>query len=176
MNADGNAAVDIENDSNGEQFLTFMLDNEECGVKILDVQEIKGWMPVTPIPCTQDYVLGVVNLRGSIVPVIDLRLKFNLPQEEHTSKTAIIIVRTEINNQGRLMGLVVDEVSEVYSLKSSEVHESGANKSSIGGDYIRGLGVFEDKLVILINLDQVILSSLDELPEEVEDKGEADAD
>ncbi len=169
MNIENNMAIDIDNQSNGEQFLTFMLEKEECGLEILDVQEIKGRMAITPIPCTKEYVLGVVNLRGAIVPVIDLRLRFLLPPKKHTANTAIIIARVEIEGQTRLVGLVVDEVSEVYTLNENEIHESGTKSSSIGGDFVRGLGVFEEKLVILINLHEVVVSSLVDIPDSIEE-------
>ena len=107
-----------------DQFLTFILGNEEYGIEILKVQEIKSWGPFTPIPNAPEYVLGVINLRGAIVPIVDLRSRFGLPPQEYTTTTAIIIVHTEVDDQPRIIGLVVDQVSDCLLYTSPSPRDS----------------------------------------------------
>ncbi len=145
----------------GEQYLTFVLDGEEYAIEILKVQEIKSWAPVTPIPCSPQYLLGVINLRGAIVPVVDLRQKFGLESREFTPTTAVIIVRATDSEQQRVAGLVVDQVAEVYHLQSAQIQDSSAVAASIDSDFISGLAQIDDKLVIMINLERIIDSSLE---------------
>lgn len=145
----------------GEQYLTFVLGNEEYAIEILKVQEIKSWSPVTPIPCSPDYLLGVINLRGAIVPVVDLRQKFGLDSKEFTPVTAVIIVRATDSDQQRVAGMVVDQVAEVYHLQSGQIQESAGIAASIDADFISGLAQIDEKLVIMINLENIIDSSLE---------------
>ncbi len=147
----------------GEQYLTFLLAEEEYAVEILKVQEIKSWGPVTPVPCSPGYVLGVINLRGAIVPVVDLRLLFNLPEAEYTSTTAVVIVRSMLGGQLRVVGLVVDKVAEVYHLGADNIQQSTSISSNLGGQFFSGLGHIEEKLVIMIDLDRLVAVGLDEL-------------
>lgn len=151
-----------------DQYLTFMLGKEEYGVEILKVQEIKSWGTYTRLPRAPEHVLGVINLRGAIVPIVDLRLRFGLQQEAHTATTAIIIVRSEIDDHERIVGLVVDSVSEVYHLDSESIQEQSDLAGFIRGRYIRGLGQIEDKMVIILDLDPVIESSIDPDEEKLE--------
>lgn len=145
----------------GEQYLTFLLDSEEYAVEILKVQEIKSWSTVTPVPCAPEYLLGVINLRGAIVPIIDLRSRFCLEGIERTPSTAVIIVRATDSDQQRIAGLVVDQVAEVYHLQAEKIQDSVDIAGSIDADYICGLAQADDKLIILINLDRIILTSLE---------------
>ena len=110
-----------EKDSTSGQFLTFILDNEEYAIEILRVQGIQGWDRVTPIPNTPEYILGVINLRGSIVPILELRRRFELPSIDFGPTTVVIIVKILDNENERTLGIVVDAVSEVYSLPLDEV-------------------------------------------------------
>ena len=144
-----------------DQFLTFILGNEEYGIEILKVQEIKSWGPFTPIPNAPEYVLGVINLRGAIVPIVDLRSRFGLPPQEYTTTTAIIIVHTEVDDQPRIIGLVVDQVSEVYHLGADVIQNVDETSSGIDKGFIRGYGKIEEKLVILVNLEPIIASSME---------------
>lgn len=144
-----------------DQYLTFLLGDGEYGVEILKVQEIKSWGPYTPLPNSPDFLLGVINLRGAIVPIIDLRKRFDLPVVEYTSTTAIIIVRVECEEQHRVVGLVVDLVSDVYHLSQDAIQDDVDLTSEQHGNYIRGLGQIDDKMVILVNLEPVVSSSLD---------------
>lgn len=154
-----------DNADTADQYLTFLLGDGEYGVEILKVQEIKSWGPYTPLPNSPDYLLGVINLRGAIVPIIDLRKRFSLPVAEYTSTTAIIIVRVEDHNQTRVVGLVVDLVSDVYHLSQDAIQDDVDLTSDQHGKYIRGLGQIDEKMVILINLEPIVASSLDGLPE-----------
>lgn len=146
-----------------DQFLSFLIADEEYGIEILKVQEIKSWGAYTPLPKSPEYVLGVINLRGAIVPIIDLRCRFGLPTTEYTATTAVIIVRTESHEQSRIIGLVVDSVSEVYHLSQDAIQDASETGTSEKESYVRGFGQIDDKLVILVNLDPIISSSLGEL-------------
>lgn len=149
------------------QFLTFVLDSEEYAIDILQVQEIKSWSPVTRVPKSPAYLLGVINLRGSIVPIINLRQRFGLADSQFTSKTAVVIVRTEHEGQEKIMGLVVDRVSEVYHFTSSQIQSSSSMAGSVNSEFIAGLAKAEKQLVILLNLDRIVDSNLLESAQEV---------
>ncbi|MFK7891302.1 MAG: chemotaxis protein CheW [Granulosicoccus sp.] len=146
-----------------DQFLSFLIADEEYGIEILKVQEIKSWGQYTPLPKSPDYVLGVINLRGAIVPIIDLRCKFGLPPTEYTATTAVIIVRNEESDQSRIIGLVVDSVSEVYHLAPEAIQEAKEHTNSAKASYVRGFGQIGEKLVILVNLEPIIAASLDQM-------------
>lgn len=142
--------------ASGGQYLTFMLAGEEYGVEILRVQEIKGWDTATPIPNTPEHVLGVLNLRGEIVPVVDLRKRFKLPSVPYTSTTVVIVVK--MNNDGveRTVGLVVDAVADVYRLENNEVQVPPEMGNGIDTEYLNGLATVKDKMVILLDIDRLI--------------------
>lgn len=146
-----------------DQFLSFLIAGEEYGIEILKVQEIKSWGQYTPLPKSPDYVLGVINLRGAIVPIIDLRLRFGLPSTEYDATTAVIIVRAGVDDAERIIGLVVDSVSEVYHLSPDAIQEASESQTAEEGNYVRGFGQIEDKLVILVNLEPIITQSLGEI-------------
>ena len=115
--------VGADLDGNTEQFLTFILSDEEYGVDILRVQEIKGWDSVTNIPNTPKYVRGVINLRGTIVPIIDLRIRFSMEQREYGPTTVVIVLKVMSgDNDSRIMGIVVDGVSDVYNIKKENIN------------------------------------------------------
>jgi len=143
-----------------DQFLSFLIAGEEYGIEILKVQEIKSWGQYTPLPKSPDYVLGVINLRGAIVPIIDLRSRFGLPPTEYTATTAVIIVRTGVDDHARIIGLVVDSVSEVYHLSPDAIQDAAEGGNTEKASYVRGFGQISDKLVILVNLDPIISESL----------------
>jgi len=149
-----------------DQYLTFYLDDEEYGVEILKVQEIKSWGPYSPLPNTPDYLLGVINLRGAIVPIFDLRIRFSLPQQEYTATTATIIVHVEDEEKTRVAGLVVDRVSDVHHINENVIQDSAEVTGSKQASYIRGLGQIDKKMVILINLEPIVEHGLQELGED----------
>ncbi|MBX2881351.1 MAG: chemotaxis protein CheW [Granulosicoccus sp.] len=146
-----------------DQFLSFLIAEEEYGIEILKVQEIKSWGPYTPLPKSPDYVLGVINLRGAIVPIIDLRRRFGLPPTDYTATTAVIIVRTEDSEQARIIGLVVDSVSEVHHLTPDAIQDASEHPNAEKASYVRGFGQIGEKLIILVNLDPIIAASLQQI-------------
>ncbi|NTS76515.1 chemotaxis protein CheW [Catenovulum sp. SM1970] len=152
------AATDEEDESleDSSQFLTFLMADEEYGVDILKVQEIRGWEQSTAIPNAPDYVKGVLNLRGTIVPVIDLRIRFGLPAIEYSPITVVIVLKLEQAGKDKIMGIVVDAVSDVHTILDSQINQSpelGDNKNS---RFINGLGQAQDKMLILLNLNDVL--------------------
>ncbi len=149
------AVATLENVANKEgKFLTFELGNEEYGVEILKVKEIIGIMNITTVPQTPDYMKGVINLRGKVIPVLDLRLKFSMQEEEHTQETCIIVV--EVNNT--LIGIVVDRVSEVLEIKKEEIEAAPSFGQAIDTKFIMGLGKAKGKIIILLDIEKVLSS------------------
>ena len=140
----------------GGQYLTFMLAGEEYGVEILKVQEIKGWDNATPIPNTPEYVLGVLNLRGAVVPIIDLRQRFNLESIPYGATTVVIVVKMAHEDQERTVGLVVDAVADVYRLESTEIQPPPDRGGAVHTEFVRGLATVEEKMVILLEIDRLI--------------------
>lgn len=153
--------VDTDPQNSSDQYLTFVLAEEEYAVEIVKVQEIKSWSTVTPIPCSPEHVLGVINLRGAIVPIVDLRKQFNLPAWDGEGIRAVIIVRSEIDGSPRTLGLLVDEVSDVYHIQEKEIQECDQFSTTIGGNFISGLSQRDTSLVILIELERVVAHGLD---------------
>ncbi len=139
-----------------DQYLTFMLAGEEYGVDILRVQEIKGWDSVTPIPNTPDYILGVINLRGSVVPIVDLRGRFELSASQFGPTTVVIVLRTAGPQHDRTIGIVVDAVSEVYNVPEDAVGPAPDLGDAIDINFVKGLARVGDKLVILLDIDHLI--------------------
>ena len=138
------------------QYLTFFLAGEEYGVEILRVQEIKGWDSATPIPNTPEHVLGVLNLRGAIVPIIDMRKRFDLESVPYGPTTVVIVVKIVNENQARTVGLVVDAVSEVYKLEAGEIQTAPDMGGNISTEFVRGLATVEDKMLILLEIDELV--------------------
>ena len=152
-----------------DQYLTFMLAGEEYGVDILRVQEIKGWSGVTPMPNMPDYILGVINLRGTIVPVIDLRKKFDMGCIEFDQTTVVIVVRVnDSESNARTMGIVVDGVSEVYSVAQADLKPAPDFGGAISTESIMGLATLDDKMLILLDIDHLMNSGVLQELEEIE--------
>lgn len=159
MQENTNTAVLIENAENASQkYLTFVLGDEEYGIDILRVREIIGLTNITKVPQTPDFIKGVINLRGKIYPVIDLRLKFQMEKTSHTRETCIIIVDIANNEQSTQMGILVDSVKEVLDILTSEIEPPPSFGSKIKTDYITGIGKAEDKVIILLDIEQVLTS------------------
>ncbi len=137
--------------SNTNQFLTFTLNDQDFGIEILRVQEIKNFTKVTPIPNTPPCIKGVMNLRGTVVPIVDLRSKFNFPTAEYNQFTVIIVV----NVGTKIMGLVVDAVSDVLNIEADAIEET-PDLGSIDTSFIRGLAKSADRLVTLLNIEQLL--------------------
>ena len=143
---------------NADQYLTFMLAGEEYGVDILRVQEIKGWDKATPIPNTPDYVRGVMNLRGTIVPIIDLRMRFTMDRIDYGPTTVVIVLRVESEGRDRIMGIVVDAVSDVYAVPTEELRPSPDFGGNVNVEFVRGLATVDEKMVIILNIDKLLNS------------------
>lgn len=134
-----------------QQFLTFKLAGEEYGVGILTVQEIRGWSAVTAIPHSPAWVLGVIDLRGVVVPVIDLRRRFELAPAEFGPATVVIVIRVNAGDEERTVGLVVDAVSEVYDIDESAFRQLPDFGSSAASEVVNGLAHTDGKTVILLD-------------------------
>lgn len=143
-------------DNDSEQYLTFVLADEEYGVEILRVQGIQGWHKATQIPNTPEYILGVVNLRGEIVPIIDLRQRFGLEQVEFGATTVVIVVKMTDQIKDRTIGIVVDGVSETYRFNNSEIQDPPEFGSSVSTEFVKGLAAVDEKMVILLNIDKLV--------------------
>jgi len=142
------------------QILTFVLGDETYGVDILRVQEIRGWSAVTKIPQAPTHVLGVLNLRGSIVPIVDLRMRFNLERAEYTAVTVIIVLSVVSGSNRRDFGVVVDGVSDVVDVNESEVRPAPDLGSHNSLEYIRGLVPVSERMVVLLDIDRLIGADL----------------
>ena len=151
-----------ENDET-DQYLTFIMADEEYGVDILSVQEIRGWENVTPLPNSPKHVKGVINLRGTIVPIVDLRQRFGLQNIEYGPLTVVIVLKVESRHKERVMGIVVDAVSDVYALSSQDMRAAPDLGDHVDTAYIKGLVNVDNKMVILLDINELLGS--DSLPD-----------
>ncbi|MDO9149949.1 MAG: chemotaxis protein CheW [Methylotenera sp.] len=140
--------------SEAGEYLSFLLGREEYGIEILKVQEIRGYDAVTQIPNTPSFIKGVVNLRGKIVPIVDLRIKFNLENIEYNEFTVVIV----LNFSGRIMGIVVDGVSDVIALNQAQIEPMPSLVTGIDTQYIIGLATYEERMLILVAIEQLMNS------------------
>jgi purine-binding chemotaxis protein CheW len=138
--------------ADGSQYLTFTLGQEEYGVEILKVQEIKGYAAITPIPNTPPYIKGVMNLRGTIIPVVDLRAKFGLAATEYNQFTVIIVVRVG----AKVIGVIVDAVSDVLNIPSTDIQAAPDFGAQVETRFISGMAKAGEKLVVLLEIEKVI--------------------
>ncbi len=138
------------------KYLTFVLGDETYGLEILKVQEIIGMMNVTHVPRTPAFVRGVINLRGKVIPVIDLRLKFDMEGREDTDRTCIIVVQVVRDGQTVTMGIIVDEVSEVLDIAEGQIEAPPALGTSVETQFILGMGKIGQKVVMLLDIDRVL--------------------
>ena len=138
------------------QYLSFTLGNEEYGVDILSVQEIRGWEPVSRVPNVPFYEKGVVNLRGSIVPIIDLREKLHIKFTDYTLLTVVVVLQTIDNEKIRTMGVVVDSVSDVITINKAEVQNAPDFGTKVNNEFINGLISVDERMVILLNVDKLL--------------------
>jgi purine-binding chemotaxis protein CheW len=134
--------------------LAFKLGNEEYGIKILKVQEIRGYESVTRIASAPEHVKGVVNLRGTIVPIVDMRIKFKLGEPTYNQFTVVII----LNIQDRIVGMVVDSVSDVITLTADQVKPAPDMGGALNADYLVGLGTVDERMIILVDIDRLMSS------------------
>lgn len=138
------------------KYLTFSLSGEEYGIGILKVREIIGMMTVTPVPQTPEFVKGVINLRGKVIPVIDLRLRFGLQATAYTERTCIIVVEIQGETSALPMGIVVDAVSEVLNIRGADIENTPAFGVKLNTDFILGMAKTEGGVKILLDIDQVL--------------------
>lgn len=158
MNAPQQIATDalLDIGSGVDQYLTFILHGEEYGVDILRVQEIRGWDAVTPIPNTPKYIKGVINLRGTIVPIVDLRERFNIEAMDYGPTTVVIVLRINGAERNRIMGIVVDAVSEVYNIGADDIKPAPDFGEVVDLEYVHGIGAVDDKMIIMLNIDRLL--------------------
>ena len=168
---DVNNQVNAGVENQGDQLLTFILAGEEYGVDILRVQEIKGWDTVTPIPNTPEHIRGVINLRGTIVPIIDLRMRFGLESIEYGATTVVIVLKVISNNKSRIMGIVVDGVSDVYNIAKDAMKPPPDFGSVISIDFVSGLATVGETMVIVLEIDHLLNSEDMAVVESVDGKG-----
>ena len=144
-----------------DQYLTFMLAEEEYGVDILRVQEIKGWSHATPIPNTPAFVKGVINMRGTIVPIVDLRERFQMAEAAYGPTTVVIVLKVLGEDEAeRTMGIVVDAVSDVYNVAGADIRPTPDFGSRIDVAFLKGLATIEEKMVILLDIDKLLNQSV----------------
>jgi purine-binding chemotaxis protein CheW len=134
------------------QLVSFNIGTEEFGVDILKVQEINRMVDITRVPRSPDFVEGIINLRGKVIPIIDIRKRFNMALAEHDKNTRIVVVDIE----GQVMGMIVDSVSEVLRLPASTIEAPPEVVSSVDSDYIRGVAKLEDRLLIYLDLSRIL--------------------
>jgi purine-binding chemotaxis protein CheW len=151
-NSANTSAVKDGNGADTQQFLTFKLAGEEYGVGILSVQEIRGWSAVTAIPHSPRWLLGVINLRGAVVPIIDLRIKFNFANAEYNEFTVVII----LNVGSRVIGVVVDGVSDVITLGSEQIKPAPSLGSNTDTSHIIGFGTLDERMRILMDVEKLM--------------------
>jgi len=148
----------LKPDERAGKYLTFMIGKEEFGVGVLKVREIMGIQDITAVPQTPPYLKGVINLRGKVIPVIDLRLKFGLPSIDYTQRTCIIVVQVKSGSTSLLVVIVVDEVSEVLTMAAGDIEDTpdfGANVETV---YILGMAKIKGKVKILLDINEVLTS------------------
>ncbi len=139
-----------------QEYLVFRLGREEFGVDILSVQEIRVWSSVTEVPNTPEYLKGVINLRGVIVPIIDLRQRFNHDVSDYDETTVFIVLHGEVRGKKVMIGLVVDEVSDVHKIESGNVKSAPDFGSQIDSRFIEGMAAMENKIIILLDYHKLL--------------------
>jgi len=162
MTDESNVAVAEATKQRAGKYLTFMLAEEEYGLEILKVREIIKMMEITSVPRTPEFVKGVVNLRGKVIPVVDLRLKFGMPLAETTEETCIIVVDVG----GIEMGTIIDQVNEVLDITEDEIDDAPSFGTDVDTEFILGMGKTGDRVSILLDIGKVLAAEeLDELAE-----------
>lgn len=148
----GQTAADVRSG----KYLTFQLGREEFAIHVLKVREIMGVQDITAVPQTPDYLKGVINLRGKVIPVVDLRLKFGLPEADYTQRTCIIVVQIQGGGGPLMMGAIVDAVSEVLTLAGGEIEDTPDFGDGVRTPYLLGMAKIKGKVKILLDIDQVL--------------------
>lgn len=146
----------VKADTRAGKYLVFHLGREEFGIQVLQVREIMGIQDITAVPQTPGHVKGVINLRGKVIPVVDLRLKFGLPEVEYTQRTCIIVVQVQGESGAMLMGIVVDGVAEVLNLSDTDIEDTPTFGQEVVTTYLLGMAKIKGKVKILLDIDQVL--------------------
>jgi purine-binding chemotaxis protein CheW len=146
---------------NGAQFLTFKLNTEDYGVNILNIKEIIDYGSITRVPMMPEFIAGVINLRGSVVPVIDLALRFSEKPSVRTKRSSIVILEVDCEDQQMDIGITVDVVNEVLRITQDEIEPAPSFGTKIRTDFIKGVGKVNDQLLVLLNIEKIL--SIDEL-------------
>jgi purine-binding chemotaxis protein CheW len=155
------------------KYLTFKLAAEEHGLEILKVQEIIGMMKITRVPQMPAFIRGVINLRGRVIPVVDLRLKFGLPSQADTERTCIIVVQIAQGDRRVTTGILVDDVSEVLNIAAEQIEPAPSFGASVATDFILGMGKVAQKVVMLLDIDRIMATEQITVLESVEHKAES---
>lgn len=152
------AAMNDNEHVNSRQYLSFILAGEEYASDILKVQEIRDWTSSTFVPNSPQYIEGILNLRGNIIPIINLRTRFNLPNDEKLVNRIVIVLTIETGGRNRSMGLLVDAVAETYDVDMDKVRSAPTGSSVIDDEFITGLTTLDNKMVILLDVDELLSS------------------
>ena len=161
-------------ETNGGKYLTFILAKEEYGIPILKVREIIKLLEITSIPKTPGYIKGVINLRGKIIPIMDLRLKFGLEEMEYNERTCIIVVEIAVNDACKLMGLIVDTVSEVVNLATDQIEPPPEYGYQNNQGYLIGVGKVKERVILLLDIEKILSREESVLLKELKTDKEAD--
>lgn len=152
---DNESAVESEKELAGK-YLLFKVGNEEFGLRILKVQEIIRMQKVTDVPKTPEFIRGIINLRGKVIPIVELRLKFGMEPIADTDKTCIVVVQVKGGDIPVVMGVVIDEVREVRDIMNDEVDEPPSFGSTVSADFIMGIGKLNNRVIMLLDIDTVL--------------------
>lgn len=155
------------------QYLTFKLDGEIFALDVVKVREILDYTNITKVPQTPEFMKGVINLRGSVVPVVDMRLKFNMTSQERTVDTCIIVVEISIDNEATVLGALVDSVQEVFELEPAQIEPAPRIGTKLRTEFILGMGKREEQFVIILDIDKVFSSEELDLVHSIKDEAAA---
>ncbi len=152
----GGRTIENKKTAPAEQYLTFMVAGEEYGVAILCVQEIRGWEPVKVIPNAPAYLRGVINLRGVVIPIVDLRVRFGLPAQDVSPTTVVVVLRVVSDLTEQRVGIVVDAVSEVYDIEVAMVHPAPTFELDEKNWFIAGIATLKSKMITLLSIERLL--------------------
>jgi purine-binding chemotaxis protein CheW len=147
--------------TDGNKFLTFLLGEEIYGIPIKKAREIIGMMEITHIPKTQGYIKGVINLRGKIIPIVDLRLRFGMDEKKYSERTCVIVIEVNVHESSayesrRSVGIAVDTVSEVVNIQQNEIEPPPEYDAQIEGNFLTGLGKIKDKVILILDIEKIL--------------------
>ncbi|RJP30897.1 MAG: purine-binding chemotaxis protein CheW [Candidatus Omnitrophota bacterium] len=148
--------ADLGLEDKAGKYLTFKMGKEEYGIEIMKVFEIIGLMEITPVPRTPKFIRGVINLRGKIIPVVDLRLKFELPRREDSERTCIIVVQIARAANYMTMGIIVDDVCEVIYISANQIEPTPSFGENVNTEFIKGVGQINQNVIMLLDIDKIL--------------------